>query len=127
MREMADSIDITTTAIDRNVNAPKNKGLVQRIGSDRCGYWALLEYRGQSETSAEMRYEDENIWPTQTMMATVYDVSAPAINQQLKRISTDNELEETAVIKQYLTTAADGRNCQGTLGEGSDINPCTLQ
>ena len=39
------------------------------------------------------------------MMATVYDVSAPAINQHLKRIFADNELEEAAVIKQYLTTA----------------------
>lgn len=46
------------------------------------------------------------------MMATVYDVSVPAINQHLKRIFADNELEEAAVIKQYLTTAADGKNYQ---------------
>lgn len=57
-----------------------------------------------------MRYEDENIWLTQKMMATLYDVSVPAINQHLKRIFADNELEEAAVIKQYLTTAADGKN-----------------
>jgi hypothetical protein len=59
-----------------------------------------------------MRYEDENIWLTQKMMATVYDVSVPAINQHLKRIFADNELLEAAVIKQYLTTAADGKNYQ---------------
>lgn len=59
-----------------------------------------------------MRYEDENIWLTQKTMATVYDVSVPAINQHLKRIFADNELEEAAVIKQYLTTAADGKNYQ---------------
>ncbi|MFU8833430.1 MAG: virulence RhuM family protein, partial [Wenzhouxiangella sp.] len=58
----------------------------------------------------EMRYENENIWLTQKMMATLYDVSVPAINQHLKRIFADNELEEEAVIKQYLTTAADGKN-----------------
>jgi len=46
------------------------------------------------------------------MMATLYDVSVPAINQHLKRIFSDNELEETAVIKHYLTTAADGKNYQ---------------
>ncbi len=45
-------------------------------------------------------------------MATLYDVSVPAINQHLKRIFVDNELEEAAVIKQYLTTAADGKNYQ---------------
>ena len=65
---------------------------------------------GDRETSVEMRYEDENIWLTQKMMAPLYDVSVPAINQHLKRIFADNELEEAAVIKQYLTTAADGKN-----------------
>ena len=57
-----------------------------------------------------MRYEYENIWLTQKMMATLYDVSVPAINQHLKRIFDDNELEEASVIKHYLTTASDGKN-----------------
>ncbi len=57
-----------------------------------------------------MRYEDENIWLTQKMMAALYDVSVPAINQHLKRIFADNELEESAVVKKYLITAADGKN-----------------
>nr|WP_223293998.1 RhuM family protein [Pelodictyon phaeoclathratiforme] len=59
-----------------------------------------------------MRYEYENIWLTQKMMAIPYDVSVPAINQHLKRIVDDNELEETSVIKDYLTTASDGKNYQ---------------
>jgi hypothetical protein len=59
-----------------------------------------------------MRYEDENIWLTQKMMATFYDVSVPAINQHLKRIFADNELDEEAVIKHYLITAADGKSYQ---------------
>jgi len=42
-------------------------------------------------------------------MAALYDVSIPAINQHLKRIFSDNELEESSVLKQYLTTAADGK------------------
>ena len=46
-----------------------------------------------------MRYEDENIWLTQKMMATLYGVSASAINQLLKTIFADSELEEQAVIK----------------------------
>ena len=59
-----------------------------------------------------MRYEDENIWLTQRMMAELYGVSIPAINQHLKRIFSDNELEEAAVVKSYLITAADGKNYQ---------------
>ena len=46
------------------------------------------------------------------MMATLYGVSVPAINQHLKRIFDDNEFEEASVIKHYLTTASDGKNYQ---------------
>ena len=82
------------------------------VRSSAAEYLTFVAAGGQSETSVEMRYEDENIWLTQKMMATVYDVSVPAINQHLKRIFADNELEEAAVIKQYLTTASDGKNYQ---------------
>lgn len=82
------------------------------VRSSAAEYLTFVAASGPSETSVEMRYEDENIWLTQKMMATVYDVSVPAINQHLKRIFADNELEEEAVIKHYLTTAADGKNYQ---------------
>lgn len=52
-----------------------------------------------------MRYEDENIWLTQKMMATSYDVSVAAINQHLKKVFEDGELREESVIKKYLITA----------------------
>ncbi len=55
-----------------------------------------------------MRYENENIWLTQKMMATLYDVSVSAINQHLKRIFTDNELEPEATVKQYLIVQTEG-------------------
>ena len=57
-----------------------------------------------------MRYEDENIWLTQKMMAALYDVTVPAINQHLKRVFDDDELLPEAVIKDYLITASDGKN-----------------
>jgi len=80
------------------------------VRSSAAEYLTFVAAGGGSEASVEIRYEDENIWLTQKMMATLYDVSVPAINQHLKRIFADNELEEGAVIKQYLTTAADGKN-----------------
>lgn len=57
-----------------------------------------------------MRYKDENIWLTQKMLATLYDVTVSAINQHLKRIFADNELQEDSVVKKYLITAVDGKN-----------------
>ncbi len=59
---------------------------VSIVRSSAAEYLTFVEDVGKSETSVEMRYEDENIWLTQKMMATLYDVSVPAINQHLKRI-----------------------------------------
>jgi hypothetical protein len=83
---------------------------VSIIRSSAAEYLTFVAAGGESDASVEMRYEDENIWLTQKMMAALYDVSIPAINQHLKRIFGDNELEEISVVKQYLITAADGKN-----------------
>lgn len=88
--------------------SPKQEASIAR--SSAAEYLTFVASGGDSSDSVEMRYEDENIWLTQKMMATVYDVSIPAINQHLKRIFADNELEETAVVKHYLITAADGKS-----------------
>ncbi|MGL5020257.1 MAG: virulence RhuM family protein [Luteolibacter sp.] len=80
------------------------------VRSSAAEYLTFVAAGGDSEASVEMRYEDENVWLTQKMMAALYDVSVPAINQHLKRIFSDNELEEEAVVKPYLITAADGKN-----------------
>lgn len=88
----------------------KKKDQVPTIRSSAAEYLTFVAASGDKESSVEMRYEHENIWLTQKMMATLYDVSVSAINQHLKRIFADNELEEDSVIKQYLITAADGKN-----------------
>jgi hypothetical protein len=90
----------------------KKKAEVSLVRSSAAEYLTFVAAGGDSESSVEMRYEDENIWLTQRMMAELYGVSIPAINQHLKRILSDNELEESAVVKQYLTTAADGKAYQ---------------
>jgi len=78
------------------------------IRSSTAEYLTFVAASGQSETSVEMRYEDENVWLTQKMMATLYDVSVPAINQHLKRIYADRELEREATVKKYLIVQAEG-------------------
>lgn len=49
------------------------------VRSSAAEYLTFVAATGDRETSVEMRYEDENIWLTQKMMATLYDVSVPAI------------------------------------------------
>ncbi|MBL9179277.1 MAG: virulence RhuM family protein [Verrucomicrobiaceae bacterium] len=90
----------------------KKKPEVSLVRSSAAEYLTFVAAGGDSEASVEMRYEDENVWLTQRMMAELYAVSIPAINQHLKRVFSDNELEEASVVKQYLITAADGKAYQ---------------
>jgi hypothetical protein len=82
------------------------------IRSSAAEYLSFVASGGSSDFSVEMRYEDENIWLTQKMMASLYDVSVSAVNQHLKRLFADDELREDSVIKKYLITASDGKNYQ---------------
>ncbi|RGZ01757.1 virulence RhuM family protein [Clostridium sp. AM58-1XD] len=99
------------------------------IHSSAAEYLTYVASTGSNSDSFEMRYEDENIWLTQKMMATLYDVSVSAINQHLKRIFEDNELAEESVIKKYLITASDGKsystkhyNLQAIIAVGFKVN-----
>ncbi|MEK6731931.1 MAG: virulence RhuM family protein [Pseudomonadota bacterium] len=78
------------------------------VHSSAAEYLTFVASGGNSEASVEMRYEDENIWLTQKMMSTLYDVSVSAINQHLKRVFADNELERGATIKKYLIVQSEG-------------------
>ncbi|MBQ5611879.1 MAG: virulence RhuM family protein [Fibrobacteraceae bacterium] len=82
------------------------------IRSSAAEYLTYVAAVGGSEQSLEMRYENENVWLTQKMMAELYGVSVPAINQHIKNILEDGELIENSVIKKYLITANDGKNYQ---------------
>jgi hypothetical protein len=87
----------------------KKKNHVPSIRSSAAEYLTFVAAVGDADASIEMRYEDENIWLTQKMMATLYDVSVSAINQHLKRLFLDHELDADSVIKHYLITATDGK------------------
>ena len=107
--------------------ANNKKGIT--IHSSAAEYLTYVASTGSNSDSFEMRYEDENIWLTQKMMATLYDVSVSAINQHLKRIFEDNELIEESVIKKYLITASDGKsystkhyNLQAIIAVGFKVN-----
>ena len=78
--------------------------------SSAAEYLTFVAATGDGAESMEMRYEDENIWSTQKMMATLYDVSVSAINQHLKTIFEDGELDKEAVIKKHFITASDGKS-----------------
>ncbi len=87
---------------------PSRKNEVSLVRSSAAEYLTFVAATGKAQSSVEMRYEDENLWLTQKMMATLYDVSVPAISQHLKRIYADNELEREATVKPYLMVQTEG-------------------
>ena len=78
------------------------------IRSSAAEYLTYVASVGDQQDSIEMRYEDENIWLTQKMMATLYDVSVAAINQHIKKVYDDSELEPESTIKKYLIVQNEG-------------------
>jgi len=92
----------------RKSHTPNVKTDVSIVRSSAAEYLTFVAATGCGINSVEMRYEDENLWLTQKMMATLYDVSVPAISQHLKRIYADNELEREATVKQYLMVQTEG-------------------
>ncbi|MEG2587969.1 MAG: virulence RhuM family protein [Cetobacterium sp.] len=78
------------------------------IRSSAAEYLTFIAATGDDKESIEMRYEDENIWLTQKMLSSLYDVSIAAINQHIKKIYEDNELLEDATIKKYLIVQNEG-------------------
>lgn len=79
------------------------------IRSSAAEYLTFVASAGDSPDSVEMRYEDENIWLTQKMMATLYDVDVRTINYHVKKIFNDLELQEESVIRNFRITATDGK------------------
>lgn len=96
-------------SIEGETPLKKEKGAIT-IRSSAAEYLTYAASVGEQRDSIEMRYEDENIWLTQKMMAALYDVGTNTINYHIKKIFDDSELQEESVIRKFRITAADGKS-----------------
>ncbi|MHC1715013.1 MAG: virulence RhuM family protein [Acidaminococcaceae bacterium] len=78
------------------------------IRSSAAEYLTFVAATGENQDNIEMRYEDENIWLTQKMLATLYDVEVPTINYHIKKIFRDSELQSEATIRKFLIVQNEG-------------------
>lgn len=103
--------------------------------SSSAEYLTFVAATGGDERSFELRYEDENIWLTQKLMAELYDVTLSTINGHLTRLKEDGELDPDSVIRKFRITAADGKtyntkhyNLQAIIAVGFKVeNPRAVQ
>lgn len=78
------------------------------VRSSAAEYLTFVAATGHG--GVEAMYADENVWLSQKMMGQLYDVETHTINYHLKKVFSDNELQEDAVIRKFRITAADGKN-----------------
>lgn len=84
----------------------KKKELI--VCSSAAEYLTFVASTGNSDASFEMRYEDENIWLTQKMMAELYGVDVRTINEHIKKIYNDGELVENSTIRKFRIVQNEG-------------------
>lgn len=99
----------------KNPKLPVKKG-VPTVRSSAAEYLTFIAATGSS--GVEAVYADESIWLTQKMMGVLYDVETHTINYHLKKVFSDSELQEDAVIRNFRITAADGKNNDATVAAG---------
>lgn len=78
------------------------------IRSSAAEYLTFVAATGENQDNIEMRYEDENIWLTQKMLATLYDVEVATINYHIKKVFRDSELQPEATIRKFLIVQNEG-------------------
>jgi len=61
------------------------------------------------QTKIDVQFQDETVWLTQKLMAELFEVSIPTINEHLKNIFSTGELDENSVIRNSRITATDGK------------------
>lgn len=78
-----------------------------QMRSSAAEYLTFIAATGESNVN--VIYADENIWLSQKMMGTLYQVETHTINYHLKKVFGDNELDENSVVRNFRITATDGK------------------
>ena len=78
------------------------------IRSSTAEYLTYIAATGDNPEAIEVRYEDENIWLTQKMLATVYGVELNTINYHIKKIYEDKELTEDSTVRIFRIVQKEG-------------------
>lgn len=86
----------------------KNRKTTDIVRSSAAEYLTFVASAGGQADAVELRYEDENIWLTQRLMATLYDVETNTINYHIKKILDDSELTEVATVRKIRIVQPEG-------------------
>ncbi len=84
----------------------------------------LLVYQGQGlDSPVQVRLEGETVWLNQKLMAELYGVAVPTINEHISNIFDDEELRPEATIRKFRIVQTEGNRQVGRLIEENSIYP----
>lgn len=69
----------------------------------------MILYQPDSSISLNVKVEDETVWLTQAQMTELFQSSKQNISLHINNIFKEKELDKISVVKESLTTAADGK------------------
>ena len=78
------------------------------IRSGAAEYLTYVASTGGNSESFDILYQDENIWITQKMMASLYGVSKSTISEHISKIYADSELDEESTVRKFRTVQIEG-------------------
>lgn len=78
------------------------------IRSSAAEYLTYVAAVGDQPDAIEIRYENENVWLTQKMMAQLYDVDVRTINEHISHIFNDGELDQESTIRNFRIVQMEG-------------------
>ncbi len=74
-------------------------------------YGEILIYQTEDGlTNINVKMQDETVWLTQQQLVELYQSSKSNVNEHIKHIFEEGELDEEAVVRKFRTTASDGKN-----------------
>lgn len=87
-----------------------NWGNMEPQKSSAAQFITYVASVGESHEKYELRYENENIWMSQKMLAAVYGVDLRTVSYHITKIFKDAELDKESVVQKYWITGPDGKN-----------------
>ena len=71
----------------------------------------IVIYQAENgQTKIDVRFEDETVWLTQAQLVDLYGSSKANVSEHIKHIFEEDELDENSVVREFRTTAADGKS-----------------
>ncbi len=79
------------------------------LEEEQCPKGELLVYQGQGlESPIQVRLEGDSVWLSQKLLAELYGIAIPTINEHITNIYEENELMPEATIRKYLIVQTEG-------------------